>query len=272
MVCRPEAPEAGGIERAANATLILPTAGVFRLHLGREDTFVVDPTQAVFLPAGRPHRYSHPVAGGDDCLAIELPADALEALLDELDPAAADRGGGSYVAHRLALPPWALMARRLLRHRLETGTASALEADETVAELFRAWTLARREAEGRGAETGRVLARHRERIEAVQLLLAADPGRDWRLDDLAREVASSPCHLTTLFRRATGAPIHRHLIRLRLARALDEVIGTRRDLTGLGADLGFSTPSHFAASFRRVYGVSPSELRKNSTAPATGSP
>jgi AraC-like DNA-binding protein len=258
------------VERASNATLILPLAGVFRLHLGREETFVADPTLAVFLPPDGPHRYSHPLAGGDDCLAIELPAAALGALLDELDPAAADRGAGAYPAHRVPLPPPAVAARSLLRRRLEAGSASALEAEETLAELCAAWTAARREAEGRRAVARRALAGHRERIEAVQLLLAGDPGRDWRLADLAREVASSPCHLTTVFRRATGVPVHRYLVRLRLARALDEVLDTDRELTAIGADLGFATPSHFAASFRRAYGVAPGgmrvETRKNSTA------
>lgn len=266
VACRPHTPEPGAVEHAAHATLVLPTAGAFRLHLGREETFVADPTQAIFFAPGRPHRYSHPAAGGDDCLAIELPPESLAALLDELDPAAVDRAGPPYPVHRVPLPPRALAARRVLQHRLEEGAAPALEVDESLVEICGAWVGARREAEGRREAVTPPSRDQRERVEAVQLLLAAEPGRDWRLADLARRVASSPCHLTTIFRRATGVPVHRYLVRLRLAGALDEVIGTRRDLTTIGADLGFATPSHFSASFRRAFGVSPSELRKNSTA------
>lgn len=263
---RPGTPGAGAVEHAAHATLVLPTAGLFRLHLGREETFVADPTQAVFFAPDRPHRYSHPAAGGDDCLAIELPAGILAALLDELDPAAADRAGSPYPLHRVSLPPRALAVRRLLQLRLEGGAASVLEVDESLTEICGAWIGARREAEGRREAVAPPSKDQRERVEAVQLLLAAEPGHDWRLADLARRVASSPCHLTTLFRRATGVPVHRHLVRLRLARALDEVVDTRRELTAIGADLGFATPSHFSASFRRAFGMSPSALRKNSKA------
>jgi AraC family transcriptional regulator len=270
VACRPRAPEPGPVEHATNATLILPTAGAFRLHFhlgrGRDQTFVADPTQAIFLPPGQPHRYSHPVAGGDDCLAIELPAARLAELLDELDPAATDRASAPYPVHRVPLPLAALARRRLLEIRLASGVASDLEVDESLAELAGAWTRARRADEGRRAGDALPAGDHRERIEAVQLLLASDPGRDWRLAGIARRVASSPCHLTTLFRRATGVPVHRYLVRLRLARALVEVVGSRRELTAIGAELGFSTPSHFAASFRTAFGRPPSELRKNSTA------
>lgn len=262
VACRPSAPEPGAIEYGERSTLVLPTAGLFRFHLGAERTFLVDATQALFLPRGEAHRFSHPRAGGDDCLAIDLPPDRLTSLLDDLDPAAADRSEPPYAAHRVVLPPQSLLARRLLEHRLASGRASLLEVDETLIELVASWVRARparRLARPARTETARS---HRERVEAVQLHLASDLTRSWRLDELARQVATSACHLTTLFRRAIGVPIHRYLLRLRLARALDEVTGSRRDLTAIGADLGFSTPSHFAAAFRRAFGQAPSELRR----------
>jgi AraC-like DNA-binding protein len=50
-------------------------------------------------------------------------------------------------------------------------------------------------------------------------------------------------------------------LRLRLARALD-LLGQYDDLTALSLDLGFSSHSHFSASFREVYGRSPSAFRQ----------
>ena len=263
VTCRPHRPEPGGMEHGERATLVLTTAGLFRLHLGRNRSFVVDPAQALFLPPGQPHRYSHPVPGGDACLAIELGAEALAGLLESFDPAAADRGGAPYDAHRVALPADALMARTLLGHRLQAGVASELEVDETIVELVAGWVGARGHRRAPVAVREATLRAHRERVEAVQVRLAGDPGRAWRLDELARHAATAPCHLTTVFRCIVGVPIHRYLVRLRLARALDEVVGTGRSFTEIGADLGFATPSHFAASFRRAFGRSPTAARRD---------
>jgi AraC-like DNA-binding protein len=262
VTCRPPSPEAGEVEHAERPTLVLPAAGLFRLHLGGEETLLLDPTQALFLPAGVPHRYSHPAAGGDRCLAIELWPAHLAELLDALDPAAADRGALPYPAHRVALPAPALAERALLARRLRAGAvAGELEVDEALAGVVSAWVGGRRGQAATGSPSA-IDRRHRERVEAVQLALAADPARSWRLDELAARVATAPCHLTTVFRRLTGAPIHRHLLRLRLARALEEVTGSQRELTAIGADLGFATPSHFAAAFRRAFGRSPSAVRR----------
>jgi len=74
-------------------------------------------------------------------------------------------------------------------------------------------------------------------------------------------VRGSPVYLTQIFHQVEGLPLYRYQLRLRLARALD-LLGEYDDLSSLGFDLGFSSHSHFTASFRRVYGRSPSEFRQ----------
>ncbi len=51
-------------------------------------------------------------------------------------------------------------------------------------------------------------------------------------------------------------------LRLRLSRALD-LVAQYDDLTALSLDLGFSSHSHFSASFRQMYGCSPSAFRQS---------
>ncbi len=58
-----------------------------------------------------------------------------------------------------------------------------------------------------------------------------------------------------------GESIHRYLLRARLASALQVVMDSDTPLTDIAAQLNFATPSHFAAAFRRAYGVTPSALR-----------
>ena len=78
-------------------------------------------------------------------------------------------------------------------------------------------------------------------------------------------MASSPFHLARVFRRETGIPVHRHLTRLRLSQALEELSGGHEDLTELALRIGFSSHAHFTSSFSRTFGVTPSEFRRGAT-------
>jgi AraC-like DNA-binding protein len=68
-------------------------------------------------------------------------------------------------------------------------------------------------------------------------------------------------YLTQSFQMVEGMPLYRYQLRLRLARALDQ-LSEVEDLTTLGLSLGFSSHSHFSAAFQQVYGRSPSEFRQ----------
>ena len=81
------------------------------------------------------------------------------------------------------------------------------------------------------------------------------------LADVGRAVGASPAYLTYLFRQVEGVPLHRYLTQLRLARALVELPHTD-DLTALALDSGFSSHSHFSASFHRAFRMTPTEFRR----------
>jgi AraC family transcriptional regulator len=77
------------------------------------------------------------------------------------------------------------------------------------------------------------------------------------LDEIAAQAGLRPRHFTTLFRAAFGATPHRFLIERRLERAAQLLISSRLPLTEIALHVGFASHSHFAAAFRRHYGVSP---------------
>jgi len=57
--------------------------------------------------------------------------------------------------------------------------------------------------------------------------------------------------------------VHQYQQRARLARALDLLLETERELTEVALDLGFSSHSHFTAVFRRMVGLSPGTFRRS---------
>jgi AraC-like DNA-binding protein len=57
-------------------------------------------------------------------------------------------------------------------------------------------------------------------------------------------------------------PLYRYQLQLRLARAL-ALLGDYGDLTSLALELGFSSHSHFSATFKQVYGQTPSAFQRS---------
>jgi AraC-like DNA-binding protein len=90
--------------------------------------------------------------------------------------------------------------------------------------------------------------------------MMTDPGRRWSLAAIGKEVGCSPIYLTQLFQQVEGVPLYRYQLRLRLAKALQD-LGKYDDLTMLALDLGFSSHSHFTSAFCAAYGESPSSFR-----------
>jgi AraC-like DNA-binding protein len=92
--------------------------------------------------------------------------------------------------------------------------------------------------------------------ERVKELLATRLGDRLTLDELARELGTSPYHLARAFRS-----IHQYRIQLRVRAALLR-LREDIDLCSLGLELGFSTHSHFTETFRRVFGMPPRAVRE----------
>jgi AraC family transcriptional regulator len=64
------------------------------------------------------------------------------------------------------------------------------------------------------------------------------------------------------FKKLTGLPPHAFLISCRLSRALQLLTTTDTSITELASQFKFSSSQHFAAHFRRFYGITPSEARQ----------
>jgi AraC-like DNA-binding protein len=111
----------------------------------------------------------------------------------------------------------------------------------------------------------RVTASRRKLADRAKLVLFSDLMRRWTLADIAARVGVSPVYLTQLFKQVEGIPLYQYGVRLRLARAADllEQGHSRADISGLSMDLGFSSHSHFTATFRRAYGRTPVEFQRS---------
>ena len=260
--CSAPAGDCGPIEWSLGHTIVFPETGIFVKHLRRHVEIVADSAHALFFTANRAYRVSHPASGGDDCLVLELHPSTLADAIHPVDPAASEAPNAPFRLPAARLSPAVVMRRRLLRHRLLRKMASALEAEETAAELVResARVGAPVGAERRARHQGRT--RRVDIARATQVTVAAQPSVRWTLATLAARVDCSPFHLAHVFRDVVGMSIHQYHVRARLVAALDHVLDSRRGLSEIGIDLGFTHHSHFSDAFRRAFGVTPSALRR----------
>lgn len=255
--CRGGHARAGGEERAESTQMVFPYRGIFVRHLGREEA-VGEPNQVLFFNADDGYRVSHPVQGGDSCLAVTVE----ESVLREVAPAILlrSRAPVAFRQHRLRIDARAQVLVALLRHSLVHGIAEPLEAEGLSLTLMQR-SLGPRTSHAPGASRGR-----QRLVDRAKLVLASDLARRWTLAEIASEVGVSPVYLTQVFRQVEGMPLYRYQLQLRLARALD-LLDRYDDLSALGQDLGFSSHSHFSAAFQRAYGRTPSEFRRSALAP-----
>ncbi|MCD9020736.1 helix-turn-helix domain-containing protein [Cohnella silvisoli] len=102
------------------------------------------------------------------------------------------------------------------------------------------------------------------RIEHTLQLLTRSMKEEIRIDDLAKAVGLSSSRLSHLFKQEMGESVVEHLnqMRLRQAALLMEHMG--RTATDASLDVGFNNYNHFAALFRKSYGLSPREYVKRS--------
>lgn len=82
------------------------------------------------------------------------------------------------------------------------------------------------------------------------------------LAELAALVSLSRFHFATAFRLATGRSPHDWLVHERISRARVLLFDPDRPVTDVAFAVGYQTPSSFAAAFRKVSGMTPTEYRR----------
>lgn len=77
------------------------------------------------------------------------------------------------------------------------------------------------------------------------------------LDQLADAACLSVNHFIRAFHQQTGMTPHRHVVRRRLERGITLLKKPGMSVAEVADGVGFATPAHFVATFRRTLGVTP---------------
>ena len=88
--------------------------------------------------------------------------------------------------------------------------------------------------------------------------------QDLSLAALAQIAHLSASHFRTMFKRSTGFTVHEYVIRQRVHRARQLLTQSDLAISQVAAEVGFSHQSHMARAMRRVLGVTPSAITRDS--------
>jgi AraC-like DNA-binding protein len=256
-------------EHCSSNHIVLMRRGVFCKHFGQRSV-TADVNQAVFFSKGSTYRVSHPADHGDRGTVLIPSQEVLNDIVRELDPSIDDSpewsfrfvtgpcDSGVFWRHREFVERLVATETEPLDPLWADVTALQLSADVLEAAFARHGLQRPRRRHGTDAD-------HADRAEAAKTYLASRLGERVTLDEVARAVHASPFHFARLFQRRSGIPVHRYLTQLRLRASLEHLADGANDLTALALELGFSSHSHFTDNFRREFGRSPSEVRRQAT-------
>jgi AraC family transcriptional regulator len=227
--------------------IVFPYFGVFVYGVGHRD-WTLDANRSLFISPGWESNETHPVPNSGHAAVILSPS------IELLDEIVRRDGPERWRAFTKGSLPASMRLRLLVQQMLwlPRDFCDPLMGDEWTVRLMR-------EAIGtfdwRPNHSSRLVRQSKE-------LLHAHRGQRMSLEEIARAIGVTPVYLTQEFTRHEGVPLYRYQLRLRLTEALLE-LPRCEDITGLALDLGFYSHSHFTASFRNAFDLTPSEYRSS---------
>ena len=105
------------------------------------------------------------------------------------------------------------------------------------------------------------------KVKEIARLIAGHPENEYPVAALAAEAAISSFAFTEAFKRETGLTPHAYLVDQRVRRAADDLRKGRVSISFVSDKWRFSSPQHMAAAFRRVLGLTPSEVCRSQPPP-----
>lgn len=242
---------------------VFPRTTVVIRHEGRSPV-TADPCTVTFYNRGQRYTREPLDPRGDRCEWFAVRPDVLREVLVDYDPAVRDRPDPFARTHGHSDNRTYAAQRTLTRHLAGASMPDPLAVDEAVIAVLDRVLAATHDRTPRPAEDTRALAQStRALVQAVRTHLRRRFREGDTLDDIADAVGSSVFHLCRVFKRETGMTIHGYRQQLRLRRALEMVARADGNLTAIALQLGFSSHSHFTATFRKAFGTTPSRFRRH---------
>ena len=126
------------------------------------------------------------------------------------------------------------------------------------------YRLSAQDEQGADAHPGPVLDRNVARsLAETRRYMEEHLDESLTIPALSRRACLSGTIFKEGFRRLYGLPVHTWLRQRRMERAAELLRGSALSVLGVAQSVGYGSVSQFTAAFRRQYGVTPAQYRKN---------
>ncbi len=250
VLCGATRGEHGDDEQSLTPCVAIPLRGCYIVERQR-DAVVADPNTAIFFEPGVPYRVAHPADDGDVSFVI---ACELGIIADAFGNGARhDAEQRPFRATHAQLAPRLQLRARQFRRSLASCGFEPLLAEES------AFAIVAGLAETRAPEN---TPAQRIVVERAKAFLGEHVCEPVSLGEVAHAARTSPFSLARAFPAVTGTTLHQYLVSLRLAASLDALGAGATNLSRVAVDAGFAHHSHLTKTFVRVFGATPSAIRK----------
>ncbi len=87
-------------------------------------------------------------------------------------------------------------------------------------------------------------------------------GENLQLADLSTRAGISDFHFNRIFKTVSGITLKQYILGRKLTKALEQLRNTDKSVIEIAMDLGFEYPEVFSRAFKKQFGVSPANTRK----------
>ncbi len=105
--------------------------------------------------------------------------------------------------------------------------------------------------------------KNREMLERLRWQILSNPGKDWSVEDMAKQVSLSPSRLHVVYKEVFGITPTRDVIQIKIeqAKALFQM-DAEMTLPMVAERLGYHNQYHFIRQFKAITGITPGAYRK----------
>lgn len=100
-----------------------------------------------------------------------------------------------------------------------------------------------------------------KRFAKVFEFIEANLNRKLALEEIAAIAHFSPYHFHRIFKSVTGEPLNAYIIRKRIEKSANKLLHSKLQISEIAFFYGFNDVSSFNRSFKKFYGVNPSEFK-----------
>jgi AraC family transcriptional regulator len=246
----------------ARSIVVFPRTSVWITH-EKSKPFVADPNVVTIYNRGQRYERRPISADGDCCDWFAVSDELARDIVAAFDPRDAE-SDGVFRFESAHSTSWLYLYQRRVARAAAFGAGDLLGTEERVIRIVSSvMSLAYHRPPARFAGRASAVRRRRDLAEGAKAELVRTMTVNRSVEDIAAALGVSPFHLCRVFRAQTGRTMHDYRTEARLRIALD-LIGaerSRRSLSAVAYQAGFSSHSHLVEVCRRYLGETPRAIR-----------